>query len=582
MKRLKEKEARFEEKVERFQKKLERDPYSAVFGRRHEPLGGWSGFVRSFWGFGESADGKVKRDSEAGGSGGSAGAKDVRQGRDKENDLEFDPITGRMVSRAKVVGVDGVDVSAKASAGASEAYASDLSSGGESRASSAGTMAHAEQEGIAQTLEGKEFVDAKTNDQKETPQASDALNGNEVPRVIMAEPPKPENDLSSEQGMDSVQGEASRQWLQDHTNTRDDFVTRPPVLTEDDTTEHKPSNSSQRNIPRQEADDLESLSASDIRASYNSKRAESENDAQKQEIRRALEDELDCYLDPASGIDAHDIRGRYHHCVPGLKADEVSTSEGKLQNLDHPKIEANESTPRPALESDQSTSQVFLSPALYRILAYDSSTLQVTRADTSSSQQAANEARHPTEVLSRLNNVAKFLPYFAGMHHDGYEIVSGGGDILVFKKVREASQKPGEATAAIGADPTTPEVPSLETGYPDDLEFIQNGAAEQINIKEPQARTVQGQETVYTGSPPNWSPYPPLTHHRPMPGADSPPPEKHTFGKTVRGMLLAGGITAATCYAIGVVSEYFRTGGQDGYGIDGFTEFESERRRRDG
>lgn len=46
-------------------------------------------------------------------------------------------------------------------------------------------------------------------------------------------------------------------------------------------------------------------------------------------------------------------------------------------------------------------------------------------------------------------------------------------------------------------------------------------------------------------------------------------------------MFIAGSATAATCYAIGVVIEYFRTGGQDGLGIDAFTAFESERRRRD-
>jgi hypothetical protein len=43
-------------------------------------------------------------------------------------------------------------------------------------------------------------------------------------------------------------------------------------------------------------------------------------------------------------------------------------------------------------------------------------------------------------------------------------------------------------------------------------------------------------------------------------------------------MIFAGTATAASCYAIGVVTEYFRTGGIDGRGIDGFTEFESERR----
>lgn len=46
-------------------------------------------------------------------------------------------------------------------------------------------------------------------------------------------------------------------------------------------------------------------------------------------------------------------------------------------------------------------------------------------------------------------------------------------------------------------------------------------------------------------------------------------------------MLFGGMVTAASCYAIGVVTEYFRTGGTDGRGPEGFTPFEVERRYRD-
>src|SRR5699024_4272714 len=61
----------------------------------------------------------------------------------------------------------------------------------------------------------------------------------------------------------------------------------------------------------------------------------------------------------------------------------------------------------------------------------------------------------------------------------------------------------------------------------------------------------------------------------------SPGKNGSTFGNGIRRMAFAGTATAATCYAIGAVGGYFRTGGQDGRGIDGFTEFESERRHRD-
>ena len=56
--------------------------------------------------------------------------------------------------------------------------------------------------------------------------------------------------------------------------------------------------------------------------------------------------------------------------------------------------------------------------------------------------------------------------------------------------------------------------------------------------------------------------------------------EKSVFSKAIRRMILTGTVLGASCYAVGVVVEYFRTGGKDGYGIDGFTSFESERRHR--
>ena len=43
---------------------------------------------------------------------------------------------------------------------------------------------------------------------------------------------------------------------------------------------------------------------------------------------------------------------------------------------------------------------------------------------------------------------------------------------------------------------------------------------------------------------------------------------KGKFRNALRRMAITGVATAGTCYAIGVVSEYFRTGGEDGWGVD--------------
>lgn len=71
--------------------------------------------------------------------------------------------------------------------------------------------------------------------------------------------------------------------------------------------------------------------------------------------------------------------------------------------------------------------------AVYRILTYDTSASQVTTAE-SDLFFGVDESCPLVDVLSRLQNPGKFVPYFEQMQLDGYEIATGGGDILVFRK----------------------------------------------------------------------------------------------------------------------------------------------------
>lgn len=226
-------------------------------------------------------------------------------------------------------------------------------------------------------------------------------------------------------------------------------------------------------------------------------------------------------------------------------------------------LEASKSAPdsrSPQPDQNPSSNALPALPATYRVLAYDSSTLQVVIAETTSSVYSAEQTLHPTEVLSRLNSPAKFLPHFAQIQADGFEIVSGGGDILVFKKVRDpraSSMAAGleePAAAKINSESRSEEQQGIPSGVDRDQIITQS-------------------ESVRASSPSSPPP--------PPPEVDSTGREKSSFGKTARWVLLTGVGTAATCYAIGVVCEYFRTGGTDGLGPEGFTEFEAERRRRE-
>ena len=97
------------------------------------------------------------------------------------------------------------------------------------------------------------------------------------------------------------------------------------------------------------------------------------------------------------------------------------------------------------------------SPVIYKVLAFDP-TRQVVSAGTTSSmstQSTKERILTPAEVIPRLHSPARFLAYFSLLQAEGYEIVSGGGDVLVFKKVRESIETPSRAKDQATAAPET-------------------------------------------------------------------------------------------------------------------------------
>lgn len=269
-----------------------------------------------------------------------------------------------------------------------------------------------------------------------------------------------------------------------------------------------------------EDQELDLLRASDIRASYPKLSSEPQRAKPVDQGLRASEPQKDL------GQELNSIEDR----VSGL-AEDAAVLKSQVRDVSEAQDAVFKS------EQDVTTTAKQTVPGkTYCVLAYDPSTQQVTRADTTSSLSLSSETSHPKDILPRLNHPAKFLDHFAQMHKEGYEIVSGGGDILVFR-FRDQVPLPREAEKA--------EVTESALADPQVLEHMAASMPKQAV-------------------------------------ADDVPAEKKTpkrgFRDALRRMAFAGTATAATCYAIGVVTEYFRTGGQDGRGIDGFTAFESERR----
>ncbi|GKT61633.1 hypothetical protein ColTof4_02733 [Colletotrichum tofieldiae] len=208
-------------------------------------------------------------------------------------------------------------------------------------------------------------------------------------------------------------------------------------------------------------------------------------------------------------------------------------------------------------------------PTIYKILAYDPTMQAINTAETTSVVPDSATPLTPAEVLLRLSNPTKFFPYFSTLQREGYEIVSGSGDVLVFRKVREAeTATKGQTTASfapaierpttyqapkvnpidmMGSDPVVPSAySSSPTGY--------------LNYDYPGAET--------TEKPP--PPFSPLRRRNTIScdrqDFEPPRPRKRSRAKKiVLGAAWVGGIS----YAIGVVGEYFTTGGSDGKGPKG-------------
>ena len=121
----------------------------------------------------------------------------------------------------------------------------------------------------------------------------------------------------------------------------------------------------------------------------------------------------------------------YSHIPQGLETSFSEECDGK----DTLPIKEHHFTP---------TQQPAGEPELYKILAYDSATQNITVAEATSSIQTETTPASLADVLTRLSTPSKFLPYFKSFEAQGYEVVSGSGDILIFRKVRAATEEASE------------------------------------------------------------------------------------------------------------------------------------------
>lgn len=231
--------------------------------------------------------------------------------------------------------------------------------------------------------------------------------------------------------------------------------------------------------------------------------------------------------------------------------------------------------------SHENASNLDDGPTLYKILAYDPVMQKVNMAETTSLVPDFTSALSPADALLRLSHPAKFFPHFASLEADGFEIVSGSGDVLVFRKVRAPTikQETGSADTRTEDLSTTAEPeytgstvnPIDMTGRP----RIMSPAS--ANFASPTGYVAYDNlpESATSDLPP---PPPPRIKYNINLRREEPVysgPKYRTDGgqkkKSLGKRLLVGGVwVAGLSYGLGVVSEYFTTGGIDGMGPSGF------------
>lgn len=110
------------------------------------------------------------------------------------------------------------------------------------------------------------------------------------------------------------------------------------------------------------------------------------------------------------------------------------------------------------MEVNRATTSVvqWQEPPLYKVLAYDSGNDRFSTATTTTyGSGLIEEPLSISKALSELYEPAKFVPQFAKLQDEGYQVVSTGKDVLVFRKVQGSEE--AQTTQAVPSEPE-PEV----------------------------------------------------------------------------------------------------------------------------
>ncbi|KAK6420449.1 hypothetical protein LTR81_006447 [Elasticomyces elasticus] len=98
----------------------------------------------------------------------------------------------------------------------------------------------------------------------------------------------------------------------------------------------------------------------------------------------------------------------------------------------------------PAMKKSEKPTAQWEEPPVYKILAYDSGNDMFSTATTTANFTDNETPISIPQALSQLYQPARFVPHFAALQQEGWQVIHGTADLLVFKKVAKVV-KPEEA-----------------------------------------------------------------------------------------------------------------------------------------
>ncbi|KAK4628894.1 hypothetical protein CLAFUW4_08681 [Fulvia fulva] len=146
----------------------------------------------------------------------------------------------------------------------------------------------------------------------------------------------------------------------------------------------------------------------------------------------------------AQALIAAESSGKMRHSIANKLGHDLDSQSARIVDDTAPRLIPTEIIARSKQETASSKEELntfgitWEEPPVYKVLAYDSGNDMFSTATTSSNFTGNEHPISIPEALSQLYQPARFVPHFSELQREGYQVIHGTKDLLVFKKVKNS------------------------------------------------------------------------------------------------------------------------------------------------